>query len=311
MGRIPGKKVRAKGEKSTGKEIQEIAKSQNRPEIENGFQSLIENAVVGFYRTNEDGEFLLANRRLAQMLGFNSKEELLKSCANAAELYVDPKERDGIVHRMRSQGFVDGAEVRLKRRDGEVIWTSIRARAVKAKPGNTIYEGFIMDITDKKAATIALQESEKRFRMLVEQAGDGFFIHDYLGRIMDVNLTACEMLGYSRDELLKMSISDVDIDVAEKGHRDRYWGPLQSEKHITFEGIHRRKDGSTFPVEVRLGRVDLEEKPLLLSLTRDVTERKRAENELKKAFIEINALKNKLEKKISTLEKRWKPIQTQ
>lgn len=303
MGRIPGKKVRVTVQKSIGKEIQDTIKLKSIPEIENGFQSLIENAVVGFYRTNEDGEFFLANRRLAQMLGFNSKEELLRSCTNAAELYVDPKERDGIVRRMKSQGFVDGAEIRLKRRDGEVIWTSIRARAVKAKSGKTIYEGFIMDITDKKDATIALQGSEKRFRMLVEQAGDGFFIHDYVGKIMDVNLTACEMLGYSRDELLKMSISDVDMDVAEKGHRDRYWGPLQSEKHITFESIHRRKDGSTFPVEVRLGRVDLEEKPLLLSLTRDVTERKKSENELKKAFIEINALKNKLEEENIYLRK--------
>jgi formate hydrogenlyase transcriptional activator len=296
MDQIPDKKGRVKVKKTMGKEIQDPSeKFQSMPEIEDSFQGLIENAVVGFYRTNEDGEFLLANRRLAQMFGFRTKEEFLKSRANAEELYVDLNEREGIVHRMKSQGFVDGAEVRLKRRDGEIIWVSVRARAVKAKSGKTIYEGFVMDITDKKAATIALQGSEKRFRMLVEQAGDGFFIHDYVGKIMDVNLTACEMLGYTREELLKMSISDVDMDVAEKGHRDRYWGPLQSEKHITFEGIHRRKDGSTFPVEVRLGRVDLEEKPLLLSLTRDVTERKKSENELKKAFMEINALKNQLE----------------
>jgi formate hydrogenlyase transcriptional activator len=296
MDRKPCKKIKATGPETIEKEISVTGeKLQSLPGIEDGFQSLIENAVVGFYRTNENGEFLLANRRLAQMFGFETKEEFLNSRTNAAELYVDPKERESILYRMKSQGFIDGAEVRFKRRDGEVIWISVRARVVKAKSGKTIYEGFIMDITDKKAATIALQGSEKRFRMLVEQAGDGFFIHDYAGKIMDVNLTACEMLGYSKDELLKMSISDVDMDVAEKGHRDRYWSPLQAEKHITFEGIHRKKDGSTFPVEVRLGRVDLEETPLLLSLTRDVTERKKSENELKKAFMEINALKNQLE----------------
>ncbi len=270
-------------------------KTQNMAEIEDGFQRLIENAVVGFFRSNENGDFLLANRRLARMFGFKTKEAFLKSHTNAAQLYIDPKERENILQDIKSHGFIDGAEARFKRKDGEVIWVSIRARAVKGKSGEAMYEGFIMDISDKKASTIALQGSEKRFRMLVEQAGDGFFIHDYAGKILDVNLTACEMLGYSKDELLQMSISDVDMEVAAKGHRDRYWGPLQSEKHITFEGIHRRKDGSSFPVEVRLGRVDLEGMPLLLSLTRDVTERKKYENELKKAFKEINELKNQLE----------------
>lgn len=272
-----------------------IKNNKREPEIENGFQNLIENAVVGFYRTNENGDFLLANRQLAKLFGFETKEAFLNSGTNAATLYVDSKERKSILNRMKTNGYVDGAEVRFKRRDGECIWISVRARAVKGKSGETVYEGFLMDITDKKAATNALQESEKRFRMLVEQAGDAFFIHNYAGKILDVNLTACEMLGYTKNELLKMSISEVDIDVAAKGHRDRYWDPLQSEKHITFEGIHKRKDGSTFPVEVRLGRVDLEEKSLLLSLTRDVTERKKAENKLKKAFEEINELKDRLE----------------
>jgi len=151
-----------------------------------------------------------------------------------------------------------------------------------------MYEGFIMDITDKKEATFALQESEKRFRMLVEQAGDAFFIHDYKGRILDINLRASETLGYSRDELLQMNIFDVDLEIKDEQHINKYWVPLESEKYITFEGTHQCKDGSTFPVEVRLGRVDLDDKPLLLSLTRDVTERK-------KAFTEINELKDRLE----------------
>lgn len=264
-------------------------------ESEEGFRGLIENAKIGIYRTNENGYFLLANRTLARIFGYETKEEFLESHPNTAQLYANPEERDSILRRMKSRGFIDGAEIQFKRKDGETIWISVRARAVKGKSGEIIYEGFIVDITDKKEATIALEESEKRFRMLVEQAGDAFFIHDYTGRILEVNLRACEMLGYSRDELLGMRISDVDPEIAREQHKDIYWDSLQSERYITFEGTHQRKDGSTFPVEVRLGRVDLGDKPLLLSLTRDVTERKRSENKLKKAFDEINELKNRLE----------------
>jgi formate hydrogenlyase transcriptional activator len=270
-------------------------KIRDLKESEEGFRSLIENAVIGVYRTNENGDFLFANKKLAQMFGFRTEEDFLGSHPNAARMYVNPEERDSILDIMKSQGFVDGAEIQFKRRDGEAIWISVRARSIKGKSGENIYEGFILDISDKKVATIALQESEKRFRMLVEQAGDAFFIHDYSGRILDVNLRACETLGYDRDELLQMSISDVDLEIAKQKHKQRYWDSLQSEKHITFEGTHQRKNGSTFPVEVRLGRVDLGDQPLLLSLTRDVTERKKSENKLKKAFKEINELKNRLE----------------
>jgi formate hydrogenlyase transcriptional activator len=262
---------------------------------EEEFRSLIENAVIGVYRTNENGDFLFANKRLAQMFGFKTAEEFLGSHPNAARMYVNPEERGSILDIMKSKGFVDGAEIQFKRRYGETIWISVRARSIKGKSGVNIYEGFILDISDKKAVAIALQESEKRFRMLIEQAGDAFFIHDYSGKILDVNLRACETLGYDRDELLQMSISDIDLEISKEKHKQRYWDSLQSEKHITFEGTHQRKDGSTFPVEVRLGRVDLGDQPLLLSLTRDVTERKKSENKLKKAFDEINELKNRLE----------------
>ena len=264
-------------------------------ESEVGFRSLIENAVIGIYRTNLNGDFVFANRRLAQIFGYKTEKDFLESHPNTAQLYAKPEERDSILNVMNAQGFIDGVEIRFKRRDGETVWVSVRARVIKGMSGTILYEGFILDITDKKEAQFALEESEKRFRLLVEQAGDAFFIHDYTGKILDVNLRACEILGYNKDELLGMGMSDVDLEIAKEQHKDRYWAPLQSEKYITFEGTHQRKNGSTFPVEVRLGRVDLGDKSLLLSLTRDVTERKKSDDKLKQAFKEINELKDRLE----------------
>ena len=252
------KKVKKRGLKDPGsKNLMTSENTQDLQEDENGFRSLIENAVIGIYRTNENGDFLFANRRLAQIFGFKTEMDFLESLPNAVQLYVAPEERDRLLNILNAQGFIDGFETRFKRRDGEGVWISVRARVIKGMSGTILYEGFILDITDKKEAQFALQESEKRFRLLVEQAGDAFFIHDYTGRILDVNLRACEILGYNKDELLGMGMSDVDLEIAKEQHKDRYWTPLQSEKYITFEGMHRRKNGSTFPVEVRLGRVDL------------------------------------------------------
>ena len=130
--------------------------------------------------------------------------------------------------------------------------------------------------------TFNLSQHEERFQLLVDQAGDAFFILDYEGTIHDANHRACLSLGYSREELLGLNITDVDVDVDPKQHRQELWDALEAGEHVTFEGTHRRKGGSTFPVEVRLGRLDMPTEKLLLALARDITERKQKENHLER-----------------------------
>jgi len=127
--------------------------------------------------------------------------------------------------------------------------------------------------------------------VLVEQAGDTFFLHDTNGRILDVNNRATKILGYTREELMHMHIQNI----ATKWQKARFWKPLKSGQSVTFESVQRRKDGSTLPVEVRLSRLDLGGQAVLLAFVRDITFRKQAEDELKRNFQEIKELKNRLE----------------
>jgi len=122
--------------------------------------------------------------------------------------------------------------------------------------------------------TFNLSQHEERFQLLVDQAGDAFFVLDYEGIIHDVNRRACLSLGYSREELIGLNIREVDVDVDPKQHRKKLWDALEAGEHVTFEGTHRHKGGGTFPVEIRLGRLDMPNKKLLLALARDVTKRK-------------------------------------
>lgn len=126
----------------------------------------------------------------------------------------------------------------------------------------------------------ALQDSEKRFRSLVEQAADAFFLLDKEGKVIDINHQACLSLGYSKEELLGMNVVDIDVEVEQERHKERFWDKLTPEHAVTFEGIHSRKDGTTFPVEVRLGMLVLEGQTYLASLVRDITDRKHNEKEL-------------------------------
>ena len=123
----------------------------------------------------------------------------------------------------------------------------------------------------------ALRDSEKRFRTLVDQAMDAFFLHDNDGLIIDVNHRACLSTGYSREELLGMRVTDIDIQAESLGHKNTFWDGLSAQQTIIFEGLHRRKDGTTFPVEIALGKFQMEGQIYLSGLARDISERKQAE----------------------------------
>jgi PAS domain S-box-containing protein len=120
----------------------------------------------------------------------------------------------------------------------------------------------------------ALRKSEQRYRTLTEQAADAFFVHDETGRILEVNRRACESLGYSREELLHMRVADVEQD-HDQAAIEQVIRELPAGEVRTLAGLHQRKNGSRFPVEVRLGSFEAEGRRLFHALCRDITLRKR------------------------------------
>ncbi|MBU0485301.1 MAG: PAS domain S-box protein [Proteobacteria bacterium] len=132
-----------------------------------------------------------------------------------------------------------------------------------------------------------LRASEGRFSTLINQAADGFFVHDLEGRILDVNQRACDSLGYTREELLTMNVAEVDAEFVSHDHVKNFWSKLTLDHPVTLQGRHQRKDGSTFPVEIRLGLLLLEDRRVILGLARDITERNAAAEALQKLNEEL------------------------
>lgn len=131
----------------------------------------------------------------------------------------------------------------------------------------------------RKQAEDALRESEAHFRSLVEQASDSFFVHDVDGNFLDVNQRGCDSLGYSCQELLRMSIADIDLDLS-IGELKYLRDQITGHNPIALESRYRRKDGTIFPVEIRMGPIEIDGQRHLLSLVRDVTERKELQDHI-------------------------------
>lgn len=131
-------------------------------------------------------------------------------------------------------------------------------------------------------AGIRLKSNEQRMQDLIYAAADAFFIHDDQGRILDVNRRACETLGYTREELLTLNVADIEQGFDSEEIK-ALWERMVPGVPVTLEGTHRRKDGSTFPVEVRVGLIESEGQDLMFALARDITERRQAEETLRKS----------------------------
>ncbi len=138
-----------------------------------------------------------------------------------------------------------------------------------------------------EAALEAVRESEERLNILFENAADAMFVTRLDGQLVRVNKQACRSLGYSRDELVGLNILDVDTSSA--GDVDRIVSTLGPGDLLTLESTHRRKDGTTFPVEIRVARLATPEGPQVLGIARDITERERAERALKRRNRELRA----------------------
>ncbi|MDQ3362554.1 MAG: PAS domain S-box protein, partial [Actinomycetota bacterium] len=146
---------------------------------------------------------------------------------------------------------------------------------------------------ERTRAEEALARSEIRFRRLVEQAADAMFVHDLEGRFVDVNRQACESLGYPREELLGMSVADVEVG-HDPGSLKGLWDEISSGVPLTLEGTHRRRDGTVFPVEVRVGMFEDGGSPLVLALARDITGRKEAEKRVRETEVRYRTLVEQL-----------------
>lgn len=128
-----------------------------------------------------------------------------------------------------------------------------------------------------------MEEALKLFRLLVDHSNDAIQVVDPDNmRLLDVNASGCQMLGYTRDELLSMRVNDIDPTL-DDSVRARHDGTLQTSGFAVFQTLQRRKDGSTFPAEVSMRFVHLDRNYVVCAV-RDITERKQAEKRMVEAL---------------------------
>ncbi len=182
-------------------------------------------------------------------------------------------------------------EYRLLTATGEARWLYDQTRIVRDNQGNiTHYDGYMQDITERKAAETALEASRHNLRAVFDSVHDAIFIHDLDGSIIDVNQRMMELYGVSREEASTFSIAE-DYSAPENPLEDlsKTWETVVAGKTAVFEWKARRPHtGAVFDAQVVLRRISLEDRDVILANIRDISERKTAAAERERFASRLN-----------------------
>ena len=237
------------------------------------FRALTENANVGIL-VNHNGKHMFANPRLCRLLGY-TLEEIART--GIPEL-VHPDEIEKVLQRFRDRQdgkSVPGTyETVFVTKDRQSVPVEITATLTtwQGEPAGLV---FVHDISERKLAEQALVLSEQRYRALMQEAADGIFIADSDGHYVNVNPRGCAMVGYREDELLRMNMKDL----IPPGDPPPQLALLRTVRSIMLERRLRHQDGHLIDVEISASML---EDGRLQSIVRDITQRKRAEEEMQK-----------------------------
>jgi len=255
-------------------------------ESENRFRTLTNNLNVGVYRNTvgAEGKFIEANPAIVKLFGYDSREEFLQ--VSVSDLYQNPDGRYNFNEKMSENEAVMNTEEQLRKKDGTPFIASVSAVAVKDKKNEVkYYDGVIEDVTERKLFEAALQESEKRYRNILESIEEGYFEVDLTGNFTFANDALCKNIGYSKEEALGMNNRDyTSPETAKNMYQifNQVYKTGISAKISEYEIIAKNGEIKLFEMSTSLMR-DSDQNPVgFRGLIRNITERKAAEAEKKK-----------------------------
>ncbi len=246
-----------------------------REESEARFASFMRYLPALAFLRDAEGRYVYVNEAWERLTGKAAQETL----GRPVDEVLPPGEARAI---LEEDAQILGGEELLWDQERLVIdgreswWISSKFPVQDAQGRVNLIGGISIEVTDRKRAEETLRESEERYQTLFNHTSDGILLIDGAGRIIDANEVLVERLGYGRDELLQMTV--MDIDAPESAHlaQERI-DQVRREGHGLFQVSHRTRDGRVIPTEISTRMITFRGRQLILSVVRDVTERKRAE----------------------------------
>lgn len=236
---------------------------------------VLESIDEGVSVSDEEGYILFTNSAEDNMFGYE-KGGLIGKHVSVQNAYVTEENKrraDEVIEEVLSKGSWNGEWHNLKK-DGTTFYTQCHISALEVGDRNLIV-CVQRNISEEKA----YKEQLKRFKFMADNATDPFILMKEDGSFAYLNDLALERWGYTRNEAANLRVPDVDL-IFNDSEFAKVFAKAQTEKIEQFETIHIKKDGTHYPVEISMGGLILDGRPYLFAVARDITERKKAREEL-------------------------------
>ncbi len=251
-------------------------------------QFSMDNSRDAIVWVRSDASYAYVNNAACHLLGY-TREELLGKTVADINPTLSLEKWQGNWEQLRQRGSLRYEAV-LVTQEGRPLPVEVMDHYLSFD-GQELCCGIARDITERRRVEVSLRESEQKYRLLFDGANDTVCIHDLQGRILDVNSMACERLGYTHAELTAMSIGQLDAPEDAQCIPERL-EQLMEQGRLTFETVHLCKDGTPISLEVSARRITWEGQPAIMSISRDITERKRAEVAVRESEARLRAITN-------------------
>jgi two-component system cell cycle sensor histidine kinase/response regulator CckA len=244
-------------------------------EPETPYQQLCANMMDAFGAADMEGRVTDANQPFIDLIGYNKEELLELSIFDLTPSKWHGFEKRIIDEQVLVRGYSDVFEKEYRRKDGSIVPVELRVVLARDPNGHPIgMWAIVRDISVRLAREGAL----RWFQLTVESSPDAVFWLNEEGRFPYVSEQACRSLGYSREELMQLNIWDIDVEFTQE-----MWGPhwkkVRERGGARLERLHRRKDGTVFPVEISSKNIAFENQVYHMAYVRDISDRVNANKE--------------------------------
>lgn len=257
-------------------------------ESEQLYRSVVESMSEGIVIQNAEGQIIAHNKAAEGILGLSHNELMGRKSIDPRwrTIHLDgtplPGEEHPAMRTLRNGKPLQNVMMGVHKPNGELSWISVNSQPI-IQPGNPKTNSVVAtftDMTERKSAEEQLRESEKKYRGLINSMSDTVWVIDFGMNILDVNDAASTVLGYTREELLSTKVSEIDAALTTE-QVAALIGKISIEKTQRFSTQHKTKDGRIIPVEVNSSLVVYMEKTAILSIARDISDRIKAEEQLR------------------------------
>ena len=258
----------------------QVKTKEKLKENEKKYRTLFNESRNGIFMIKPEGAFLDANKAFCNMLGYTIKEvKKLKGFLQLIPKKWHNKEKEEIWNNsLLKKGYSGIYKTEFIKKDGTIFPVELQSFMVSEEAEKKRYIwGIARDITERKKA----EDTMRFMAYMLDEAPGSITVHNFEGNFLYANRKTFELHGYDKNEFMKLKLQDIDIPES-KALIEKRMSLIEQQGEASFEVKHFRKDGTEFPLEISVKKIEWEGIPAILSIATDITEKKQAEEEQKK-----------------------------